>query len=101
MKLKNLFSFVVLSAFLFTLKAKAAHFMECQVKDPTGTPLNVRDKPYGKIMTTLRNGHRVAPIIEKRVFDKKGNAWIPVTDGYQGKYLGYVYEKYLFCYYNE
>ena len=28
----------------------------CSVEDPTGTPLNVRAKPNGKILTTVRNG---------------------------------------------
>lgn len=31
----------------------------CSVQDPTGTPLNVRAKPGGKILTTVRNGTSV------------------------------------------
>ncbi len=28
----------------------------CSVQDPTGTPLNVRAKPNGRVLTTVRNG---------------------------------------------
>ena len=28
----------------------------CSVDDPTGTPLNVRAKPNGRVLTTVRNG---------------------------------------------
>ena len=28
----------------------------CKVTDPTGTPLNVRDGPNGKVIGTLANG---------------------------------------------
>jgi hypothetical protein len=31
----------------------------CDVADPTGTPLNVRNQPNGKILFTLRNGTKV------------------------------------------
>ena len=31
----------------------------CSVRDPTGTPLNVRAKPNGRILTTVRNGTAV------------------------------------------
>jgi hypothetical protein len=31
----------------------------CQVTDPTGTPLNVRDRPNGRIINALRNGREV------------------------------------------
>jgi SH3 domain-containing protein len=34
----------------------------CDVADPTGTALNVRDRPNGKILGTLRNGTEVVII---------------------------------------
>lgn len=92
---------VLLLAFSFIPKASAGRFHLCQVSDPTGTPLNVRVKPYGTIVTSLKNGKLLLPIFKERAYDKKGNAWVPVKDHLTGKYLGYVYEKYLFCWVEE
>jgi hypothetical protein len=36
--------------------AAAAEGERCKVTDPTGTPLNVRESPKGKIIGTLANG---------------------------------------------
>ena len=36
--------------------AAAAEGERCKVTDPTGTPLNVRQSPNGKIIGTLANG---------------------------------------------
>ena len=36
--------------------ANAAIGDRCKVTDPTGTPLNVRSAPNGKIIGTLANG---------------------------------------------
>jgi uncharacterized protein YraI len=33
--------------------------LACQVSDPTGTPLNMRESPNGKIIGTLQNGVEV------------------------------------------
>ena len=40
--------------------AFAADGDRCKVTDPTGTPLNVRDGPNGKVIGTLANGALVA-----------------------------------------
>ena len=40
--------------------ASAAGGDRCKVTDPTGTPLNVRDGPNGKVIGTLANGALVA-----------------------------------------
>ena len=45
--------------------AFAADGDRCKVTDPTGTPLNVRDSPNGKIVGTLANGVLVA-IVESK-----------------------------------
>jgi hypothetical protein len=39
------------------LPAKAEEV--CKVTDPTGTPLNVRDVPNGRIINQLKNGKEV------------------------------------------
>ena len=66
----------------------------CTVSDPTDLPLNVRDRPNGKVIGTLENNAVVA---------------IGVTDGSEGENWtriirpieGYVWAKYLIdCEYN-
>ncbi|MBE9146522.1 SH3 domain-containing protein [Planktothrix mougeotii] len=60
----------------------------CTVADPTGTPLNVRQKPNGKVIGSLKNGTIVA---------------LGVTDGSEGEKWtkiirpleGYVWSDYL------
>lgn len=42
----------------------------CQVTDPTGTPLNVRATPNGKVIKTLKNGRKV--FIIKTAYDEQG-----------------------------
>ena len=49
--------------------AAAAEGERCKVTDPTGTPLNVRAKPNGKITGTLANGTLVA-IVESADEDR-------------------------------
>jgi hypothetical protein len=38
---------------------KADGYYRCSVYDPTGTPLNIRTKPGGKVIGTIVNGSRV------------------------------------------
>jgi hypothetical protein len=57
--------------------AAAAEWERCKVTDPTGTLLNVRVKPNGKITGTLANGTLVA-IIES-ADDANGNPWVRVS----------------------
>jgi len=60
----------------------------CTVSDPTDSPLNVRERPNGEVISTLENGAVVA---------------IGVTDGSEGENWtriirpieGYVWAKYL------
>jgi hypothetical protein len=39
----------------------------CQVTDPTGTPLNVRDRPNGQVVNALRNGREVYIGLAERI----------------------------------
>ena len=68
----------------------------CIVADPTGTPLNVRSKPNGTIVTTLKNGTEV--FIDDTEYIK-GNPWYKVSRNINGEYktLGWVFGKYLKC----
>jgi hypothetical protein len=67
---------------------------QCVVDDPTDTPLNVRQSPYGRILGALHNGTRVA--IRDVVYDNRGRQWayvIPLGGGREG----YVFREYLRC----
>ena len=58
--------------------ASAAGGDRCKVTDPTGTPLNVRDGPNGKVIGTLANGALVA-IVEYKDADN-GKPWVKIVD---------------------
>lgn len=70
----------------------------CQVTDPTGTPLNVRDRPNGAIVNALRNGREVD--ILRVDYDERGRPWALVGSYYEGEYRtwGYVYREFVSCY---
>lgn len=50
---------------------------KCMVTDPSGTLLNVRDKPGGKILTTLPNG--VILDLGETTKDAKGRTWVRIA----------------------
>jgi Bacterial SH3 domain len=70
----------------------------CKVTDPTGTPLNVRDRPNGKIINKLKNGRKV-DILEISS-DSKGRPWAKVGGDYNGQYKvwGWVIREFISCY---
>ncbi|MBD2181133.1 SH3 domain-containing protein [Planktothrix sp. FACHB-1355] len=70
----------------------------CQVTDPTGTPLNVRDRPNGRIINTLRNGREV--YIQEISYDNKGRPWAKIGGYYNGQYRvwGWVIREFISCY---
>jgi hypothetical protein len=76
--------------------AFAAGDQRCKVTDPTGTPLNVRDGPNGKIIGTLANGSTVAIVAEKNAAN--GKAWAKVVDYATKKPLGWVFREFVFCF---
>ena len=87
-----LFLFVVTAFAGFAVKAQ-----KCEVNDPTGTPLNVRVKPNGRIVGKLRNGSIVWQ--EDFLYDSMGREWLKVGI-YRGKkytVLGYVLMDFLNC----
>ena len=65
----------------------------CTVVDPTGTPLNVRSGPNGKILSTLRKGSKVEVVDHT---EHKGKRWARVAK-YQEATYGWVFEAYLKC----
>jgi hypothetical protein len=71
----------------------------CKVTDPTGTPLNVRAAPNGRIISTLKNGREV--YIEEMTTDDKGKPWVKVSLGVRGGkklVLGWVLREFISCY---
>jgi hypothetical protein len=65
----------------------------CTVVDPTGTPLNVRAKPAGKILANLRNGQEVVVIDHA---DVRGQRWAHVSK-FEYMEPGWVFASYLKC----
>ena len=65
----------------------------CLVADPTGTPLNVRTEPNGRIVGTLNNGTLVKI---RDVNLSYGKAWARVSAGTDAP-LGWVFRDYLNC----
>lgn len=93
---KTLKLILFLSVTTLSLPANAERI--CQVTDPTGTPLNVRDRPNGEIINALRNEREV--YIDEIVYDDKGRPWAKVSGYHQGKYRywGWVFREFISCY---
>jgi hypothetical protein len=67
----------------FTLAAEGDR---CKVTDPTGTPLNVRESPNGKIVGTLANGALVAIVEAKDAAN--GKPWVKIVDAKTKRRIG-------------
>lgn len=66
----------------------------CVVADPSGTPLNVRSAPGGRILGALHNGAAVRLLDSSR--DETGRPWAFVAPTHGGK-SGWVYRGYIEC----
>jgi uncharacterized protein len=66
----------------------------CRVADPTGTPLNVRTAPNGKIVSTLTNGVLVTVLDHS---SHRAKAWAYVGGAEDHVPLGWVFQDYLDC----
>jgi hypothetical protein len=91
---------VALLASVNTLGLSAKAETVCKVTDPTGTPLNVRDTPNGRVINTLKNGREVS--INQISYDSKGRPWAKVGGYYNGEYRvwGWVLREFISCYNN-
>jgi hypothetical protein len=89
---------VVLSLSMFPLSQAAQAQEVCRVTDPTGTPLNVRDFPNGKVINTLKNGTVVT--IEEMATDERGRPWARIASSDRGNYTiwGWVIREFISCY---
>ena len=70
----------------------------CKVTDPTGTPLNVRNHPNGKVINALKNGRNV--YIEEFAYDSQGRPWAKISSYHRGRYKlwGWVFREFISCY---
>jgi hypothetical protein len=70
----------------------------CRVTDPTGTPLNARLRPNGKVVNRIKNGRSV--YIQSIDRDDEGKPWALVAIKNQGNYkvMGYVLREFISCY---
>jgi hypothetical protein len=81
---------------LGTSLAMAAEGDRCKVTDPTGTPLNVRAKPNGKITGMLANSTLVS--IVEYTGDDNGKPWVRVKDYKTKKAIGWVFREFVSCF---
>jgi hypothetical protein len=65
----------------------------CVVADPTGTPLNIRTSPNGKVVGRIANGERI------RISDQtteNGKEWAYISNA-AARPMGWVFRKFLAC----
>jgi len=65
----------------------------CVVADPTGTPLNIRTSPNGKIVGKIANGERI------RISDQtteNGKEWAYISNA-ASRPIGWVFRKFIAC----
>jgi SH3 domain-containing protein len=79
-------------AVLFLATGTAHAVGTCEVVDPTGTPLNVRVRPNGKVLFTLRNGAEVVPLEES-----DDHKWVKVFSSKNTRKEGWVFYNFLDC----
>jgi len=94
-------STLALAAALCALAAPAEAQLSdrvCVVSDPTGTLLNVREEPNGRVVGTIANG--VWVWVRTRT-TARGKSWAYIHDsdmaGTIGTPLGWVFDAYLKC----
>jgi uncharacterized protein YraI len=90
--LRNIFKIAVVGVAGLSGGAAAALAAGCVVADPTGTPLNVRSEPQGRVLSVLDNGVTVDVLGERTLGGKR---WAKVAAN--GETRGWVFAAYLKC----
>jgi hypothetical protein len=67
----------------------------CRVTDPTGTPLNIRATPNGRIIGTAPNGLLVT-ILDTT--SDRGRPWALVAQFETGRRVGWVFREFISCF---
>jgi len=65
----------------------------CVVADPTGTPLNIRTSPNGKVVGKIANGERIR-ISDQTV--ENGKEWAYISNA-ASRPMGWVFRKFIVC----
>ena len=94
MKHRN-FIIVLIAALLFASGSAIADETKCRILDPTGTPLNVRTAPQGRVIGNLPNDMLVSVV--DRAVDGTGKAWVYISKVTDGKPIGWVFRKFISC----
>lgn len=68
----------------------------CRIMDPTGTPLNIRETPGGRVVGQLPNGMLVNRA--ETVRDGRGRAWVFLHSRETGDPIGWVYREFVACF---
>lgn len=68
---------------------------KCVVTDPTGSKLNARTGPNGKILQAIANGVGVNVLDSTK--DSQGREWSYIESSEGGTALGWVFKRYLTC----
>jgi hypothetical protein len=70
----------------------------CRVSDPTGTLLNIRSTPNGRIVGKIKNGRNV--YIQSVERDLKGKPWVLISVKERGQFrtLGFVLREFIGCF---
>lgn len=76
-------------------KIKAYHDTKCVVADPTGTILNLRSAPNGKVISTAENGLSV--VIVDTAKDARGQDWSYLKSDEGQMNLGWAFKAFLRC----
>jgi len=86
----------LIGAFAFT-GLYELNAQSCRVADPTGTPLNVRISPNGRILQTLKNGTVV--YVEETSYDSKSRPWVKISISVKNekRVLGWVFREFISC----
>ncbi len=77
-------------------EAEAQASGRCKVTDPTGSPLNVREGPQGRVLGTIRNGTVVR--IDATATDHNGKPWARIVASERGRTIGWVFREFVSCY---
>jgi hypothetical protein len=87
--------FLAAAAILLCRTLGASADNRCKVTDPTGTPLNVREAPNGKVAGTVKNGALVTIL---KTEEQNGKPWAFVADYETKKEIGWVFREFVSCF---
>jgi hypothetical protein len=83
-------------ALILSASVAAAAGDRCKVTDPTGTPLNVRASPGGKLIGTLPNGTLVSVVGYGQ--DANGKPWAQIKHYQTNRMIGWVFREFISCF---